>query len=175
MSKTRETQSITRRTLTRPIPAFRFYYGCQNDDTFAADETGTSEMLSIRDGEWLDGLLHQVLRLQDEELEDEYGRLRPTEHAVNQSMRWLIEASRALMILASQRDNPVAVPDGFAATDAEGGIRIEWRGSQGQMLILAVPSKQDRRGFIYRKANGESNIEHDVSGEALSSKLTLLE
>ena len=79
------------------------------------------------------------------------------------------------MILASQRDKPVAVPDGFAATDSEGGIRIEWRGGQRQMLILAVPAEKEARGFIYRKANGESNIEHDVSGEALASKLALLE
>lgn len=175
MSTELEQRSITKRTLPRPMPAFRFHYGCLTGDTFEADETGLSEMPEMRDGEWLDGLLEQVVRLEDEELEDEYGRLRPTEHAVSTSMQWLIGAARVMMIRASRQDRPVALPDGFAATDSEGGIRIEWRGSQGQMLILVVPAEKGGRGFIYRKANGESNIDHDVSGESLASKLVLLE
>jgi hypothetical protein len=92
----------------------------------------------------LSEIVRQLVELCNEPTTDEYGILRPTQHAFDAACQLLIDAA-----IVSARESR-AIPYGCASTDSEGGIRIEWVRPTSS-VHLVVPASLDRRSYIYHE------------------------
>jgi hypothetical protein len=108
----------------------------------------------------LSSLIGQLVELRMAEESDEYGILQASEHAYEQACELLIDAAIAAAIQGRE------IPHGCAATDSEGGIRIEWmRPGGGVSLIL--PASPDREAYIYHEV-GDIYATELATAEALA-------
>src|SRR5207247_1416644 len=78
----------------------------------------------LKPGSPIDELLADLRDLVKEDEKDEYGIFRPTMHALSLTILLIIEA------YCRQHSN---WPFGCVSTDSEGGIRIEWHSSKGEI------------------------------------------
>ena len=101
--------------------------------------------------------LRDLMKEGGEDEEDEYGVLRPTSHAFRTALNFIIEASSLLMD---------EYPFGCASTDSEGGIRIEWFKTTGE-IRLVIPASKEKEPYIYY----EFGEKYGVDGRASVSKL----
>lgn len=100
----------------------------------------------------------QLLALYDEEPEDDYGILKPTQHAFFTAVQLLTSAG-----LQSRN----RLPYGSVASDSEGGVRIEWY-RDAKEVRLVVPASEDGQPYIYHESGDVYNIERNPSASTLS-------
>ncbi len=93
--------------------------------------------------------------------EDDYGRLRPTQHAFDRSVDLLVDANRQCPI-----------PAGCVSTDSEGGVRIEWIRPTAS-VHLVVPAKENRVPYVYHEVDAEYATE-DATPELLADRIRKL-
>ena len=91
---------------------------------------------------------------------DDYGRLRPTQHAFDRSACLLIAA--AIEVKHQQRQ----IPAGCVSTDSEGGVRIEWI-RPTVSVHLVVPAGRDRVAYVYHEVDNDYATE-DATPERLA-------
>ena len=103
--------------------------------------------------------LKMILELLDLEAEDDYGILKPTEHAFKTAMQLVVEAYE---IMGSY------FPKASNSTDDRGGIFLTWKNRDPQdKIILLCPAKPEKQAFIYRQKNKESAVDYQVSAVRL--------
>jgi hypothetical protein len=91
---------------------------------------------------------------------DEYGRLRPTQHAFDTAVCLLVDAA-----IEGHFDNR-KIPHGCVSTDSNGGVRIEWV-RDGSTVHLIVPAAQRDAPFVYHEL-ADAYATEDVTPERLS-------
>ena len=101
--------------------------------------------------------LRDLMKEGGEDEEDEYGVLQPTGHALSTALHWILETSPLFM------DKYLF---GCASTDSEGGIRIEWLTTTGE-IRLVIPASKEKEPYIYY----EFGEHYGVDGRASVSKL----
>ena len=106
----------------------------------------------------------QLTKLQNGPESDDYGRLRPTEYAVN--------ATLALL------RNIKHIPPGCVSTDSKGGVRIEW-GQKTSYVRLVVPHHADFSTpyitpYIYHEI-GDDYATEDATARGLAHWLEVIE
>ena len=112
----------------------------------------------------LSSILAQLGELHGGPERDEYGILRPTDHAFNRTLSLLIDTA----IVAATRGN--SVPYGCVSTDSEGGVRIEWVGSMCS-VHLVIPSAPQEKSYIYHESGDEYGTTESVNAEVLGDWL----
>ena len=103
--------------------------------------------------------LRELLRQEDS---DEFGVLKPTDHAFDLATRLVQEASA----LSS-------VPKGSVSTDSQGGVRITWFRADRE-VELVCPASPDSSPYIYHEAGSEYDLGEGASGRALARLLSWL-
>lgn len=141
----------------------------EKEDPHATPDAISSERLRLAGA----GTLHlspimgQLVELWREPEEDEYGRLRPTQHAFDRSVNLLVDA--AIEANYQQRQ----IPTGCASTDSEGGVRIEWIRPTAS-VHLVVPAARERVAYVYHQVGNDYATE-DVTSERLAYWLRRIE
>ena len=139
------------------------------DDPRATPDAIPPERSQLADA----GILHlspivgQLVELWQEPEEDEYGRLRPTQHAFDRSVDLLVDAA----IEANRQQR--RIPSGCASTDSEGGVRIEWIRPTAS-VHLVVPAEKARVAYVYHQVGNDYATE-DVTSERLAYWLHRIE
>ena len=90
--------------------------------------------------------------------EDEYGALRPTIHAFRTALNLIIEASFLLMD---------GYPFGCASTDSEGGIRVEWFTTKGE-IRLVIPASKEKEPYIYYEFGEKYGVDRQANADKLA-------
>lgn len=101
---------------------------------------------------YLATLIDELLELRNQPETDEFGILRPSEPAFEQSCRLLIDAAT---LLAGEGEQ---IPRGCASTDSEGGVRIEWVRPNAS-VHLVVPATSQREVYVYHEVAGKFGTE----------------
>ncbi len=97
----------------------------------------------------------QLIDLWKEPEKDDYGRLRPTQHAFDRSVCLLVDA--AIEANRQQRQ----IPSGCVSTDSEGGVRIEWIRPTAS-VHLVVPAARNDVAYVYHQV-GDDYATEDVT------------
>ncbi|CAN5573042.1 hypothetical protein BH10CHL1_BH10CHL1_51180 [soil metagenome] len=84
-------------------------------------------------------MLSSINALLDEEAEDDYGILRPTDNVIETAFQMLIDSSDQMAQL---------FPYGSISTDSEGGIRIEWNNKERDVRLV-IPAIENKSPYIY--------------------------
>jgi len=164
--------TIDERTVCQPRNAeFRAWWrraikvieepGVAEDDPRATPDAISPERLQLADARifHLSPIVGQLVELWNEPEEDEYGRLKPTRHAFDTSVQFLIDAA----IVAYPR---YGIPAGCASTDSECGVRIEWV-RPGASVHLVVPAEENRPPYVYHEVGNDYATE-DATAERLA-------
>jgi hypothetical protein len=103
--------------------------------------------------------LKRLVALLEGEEEDEYGILKPTDHAFKTAMNLLLESNSLI-----SNDFPKA----SASTDHQGGIRLAWTSSDAESEIcLFCPASADATVDVYYALNTEEGVEDVDSAKTL--------
>jgi hypothetical protein len=102
--------------------------------------------------------LRDLMKEGGEDEEDEYGALRPTSHAFRTALNLIIEASFLLMD---------GYPFGCASTDSEGGIRIEWFKTTGE-IRLVIPASKEKEPYIYYEFGEKYGVDRQANADKLA-------
>lgn len=105
----------------------------------------------------LNAMLSELQDLMQEDDDDEYGVLRPTSHALFQSVQIFFNISSRI-----QQD----LPYGAISSDYSGGIRIEWYG-RNKEVRLVIPSTNEQKPYIYYENESSYNIDNSISPESI--------
>ena len=133
----------------------------ENEDPRVTPDIVSPERLQLADA----GILHlspivrQLVELWEEPEEDDYGRLRPTREAFDESVRLLVDA-------AIEAHPQYRIPAGCVSTDSEGGVRIEWIRPTAS-VHLVVPAAKDDVAYVYHEVDNDYATE-DVTPERLA-------
>jgi hypothetical protein len=125
------------------------------EDPRATPEAIAPERLRLADA----GILHlspivgQLVELWKGPKEDDYGLLRPTRDAFDNTVHLLLDA--AINVYPRQRQ----IPFGCVSTDSEGGVRIEWV-RPTVSLHLVVPAQGNRPAYIYHRIGSDHATEN---------------
>lgn len=111
-------------------------------------------------------VVRQLVDLWKEPEEDDYGRLRPTQHAFDQSVHLLVDA-------AIEANPDRVIPAGCVSTDSEGGVRIEWVRPTAS-VHLVVPAVAECVAYIYHEVGNDYATE-DATPERLAYWLRWIE
>jgi hypothetical protein len=109
-------------------------------------------------------IFSDLVNLIEDNLEDNYGVLRPTRYAIRKLLPLLINAG----LQARKR-----VPYGAATTDDEGGIRLEWHW-RGREVRLVIPASSEGQHYIYHELGDEYGLEMHVNAVTLANWLDWL-
>jgi len=104
-------------------------------------------------------IVRQLIDLWKESEEDDYGHLRPTRHAFDQSVHLLVDA-------AIEANPQCRIPAGCVSTDSEGGVRIEWIRPTAS-VHLVVPAARDPVAYVYHQVDNDYATE-DATPERLA-------
>jgi len=96
---------------------------------------------------------------------DDYGRLRPTQEAVDKAVHLLLDGAAC----SAGRGFLRAV----FRSDSEGGVRIEWV-RDSESVHLVVPPTNRGAAYIYHEAGGDYATE-DATPELLSHRLRVID
>jgi len=96
---------------------------------------------------------------------DEYGVLRPSDHALRSTIEVLIGT-----LIARKAGT---FPRGCVTTDEHGGLRIEWS-DDDRAVHLVVPAAHGGRSYIYHELGDSYGTEKRVSGSVLAHWLQRL-
>ena len=103
--------------------------------------------------------LRNLAALWEMEEEDDYGVLKPNDQAFKTAMNLILEAHTLL------HDR---FPQGTAATDHLGGVRLTWKNPQvGYMVRLSCPATLEQPVDIYHSTPQEYGVEDVASVSAL--------
>jgi hypothetical protein len=117
--------------------------------------------------QFLSPLLSQLGNLRKEPENDEYGILRPSEHAYAEACNTLIDAA----IVLAQRFGR-QVPYGCVSTDSEGGVRIVWM-RPTKSVQVAIPRFANGVDYLYHE-DGDKYDTEPLTTEGLARWLSLL-
>jgi hypothetical protein len=98
---------------------------------------------------------------------DDYGLLRPTDHAFERSSDMLVDAA----VIAAVQGRKI--PGGCVSTDSEGGVRVEWIRSD-RSTHLIIPPSSSQAAFVYHEVARDFATE-DATPEALAQWLRDIE
>ena len=101
----------------------------------------------------IDMLLSDVRDLLKENDEDEYGILKPTYDALSPVLSLITE----LLFVPD-----IQWPFGCVSTDSEGGIRIEWVSTKGE-IRLVIPSSKNKNTYIYYEFEGNYGVDEQIN------------
>jgi hypothetical protein len=102
--------------------------------------------------------LRDLMKEGGEDEEDEYGVLRPTGYAFRTALNLIIEASFLLID---------GYPFGCASTDSEGGIRIEWFKTTGE-IRLVIPASKEKEPYIYYEFGEKYGVDRQANADKLA-------
>ena len=105
--------------------------------------------------------LSRLDQLLQEDQEDEYGAARPTHYAYAWAKDLLCRVESLLQ---------GTVLRASVATDTEGGVHFYWK-SSGREVQLALPSQEAGACYIYRRWEGDSDIQTEVTAQVLATAL----
>jgi hypothetical protein len=108
--------------------------------------------------------LSRLVDLLDEDAEDDYGRLGPTQYAFKTASRMV---KRAELLCGGMLCSSPAV-------DSEGGIRVSWRQGDRQVKLIC-PANADGQMYIYHhdaSTNDSTVRNQNVTAEALAETLS---
>ena len=105
-------------------------------------------------------LLTQLESLANEPLEDDLGRLRPTDHALMTACSLLDE------IAATTR-----IPYGCVSIDYDGGVQIFWF-RPDRCVTLAIPHVPEGRRYFFHDEGSEHGLEYDVAAAKIAPYLS---
>lgn len=140
----------------------------------AADNSTTDAVspawnrLVAADIKHLSSILGQLLELRSGAEQDEYGVLRPTDHAFSRVFSLLVDTA----IVTAQRGS--SVPYGCASTDSQGGVRIEWFGAKCS-VHLVIPASPQEKSYIYHEIGDDYGTTEAVTAESLGDWLRAFE
>jgi hypothetical protein len=151
-----------RLAFTRAASALTIESWYRKKDERATDQLINPERLRLRsaDTRHLSALIGQLVELRTAEESDEYGILRATEHAYNVACHLVIDA--AIMAALEARE----IPHGYASTDSEGGVRIEWIRPTSS-IHLVVPATSGCPAYIYHEV-GDAYATEPATAERLA-------
>jgi len=112
-------------------------------------------------------ILRQIDDLSSGDETDEYGVLRPTDHAIAETRKVLDSAVRARLGQSVHGRTAPLFPRGCVTTDEEGGLRIEWWG-EGRAVHLVVRAAPGGRSYIYHELGEVYAAEDRVTGSVLA-------
>lgn len=118
-------------------------------------------------------ILHQIADLSSGDETDEYGVLRPTDHALAETRKVLESAVREKLGEGARDRKASLFPRGCVTTDEEGGLRIEWW-SEDRAVHLVVPAARGGRSYIYHELGEAYKTEDRVTGTVLAHWLQRL-
>lgn len=107
--------------------------------------------------------LSRLLTLLEQNGEDDYGILGPTQHGFLTACRIIDGAERQMVY---------SIP-GSPCVDSQGGIRVTWR-LGGKEVRLICPSAPEQKPYIYEESETHNQATHDVTPETLAQKLSWL-
>jgi hypothetical protein len=108
--------------------------------------------------------LSRLISLLDENGEDDYGQIGPSQFAFKTAFRLV---ANAISIL--DEDLPAA-----AVVDSEGGIRITWNRYDRQ-IKLVCPATKDAPVYVYRSSPGDNSLRNqNVTAAVLADRLSWL-
>jgi hypothetical protein len=108
--------------------------------------------------------LSRLLDLLDENGEDDYGMVSPTQHAFKSAFKLIRDAQRQM--------GGVRIV-GSASVDSVGGIRVAWN-REDREIRLVCPASQPSQVYIYQQSESRNRAIHGVSPEVLAHKLSWL-
>ena len=112
-------------------------------------------------------ILRQIDDLSSGDETDEYGVLRPTDHAIQSTKEVLFTALMAVLGQAARHRKASAFPRGCVTTDERGGLRIEWS-EDGRAVHLVIPAEPGGRSYIYHELGEVYGAEDRVAGSVLA-------
>ena len=154
-----------------PMPMFpTFLVATQNDwdgtrpaDVFLENYTQVQAQ-GIEEVAPFSYTLSRLLDLLEENGEDEYGIIGPTQHAFKYAFRLVGRAENLLTVQVA----------GSPSVDSVGGIRITWRFA-GRELRLICPATATQEAYIYQEVHGgQFEALHNVTPTLLAEKLAWL-
>ena len=95
---------------------------------------------------------------------DEDDFLRPTDYSINTLWEVLVGAGQ-------QVKSPI--PLGSVVADGNGGLRVEWIRSSGEVRLVVAPGRGGK-SYIYHECGGKYSVHYNPSAQKLSSWLNLL-
>jgi hypothetical protein len=113
--------------------------------------------------------MSQLNELHTEDEADEFGQLRPSEHAYEVACEALTNAAITLMLNFRR-----PVPRGNASTDTEGGICLEWRRDDLDVRLV-VPARKELRPYVYWQQREQRGVDRGAIVSSLSSWLAKIE
>ena len=158
--------------LRRAITAFEDQGVAENEDPRATPDTIPPERLRLANAGFLhlSPIVRQLVDLWKEPEKDDYGRLRPTQHAFDRSVELLVDAAIEAAIEAYPQ---CRIPAGCVSTDSEGGVRIEWIRPTASVHLI-VPASGERVAYVYHEADNDYATEA-VTPERLAYWLRRIE
>ena len=94
-------------------------------------------------------------------IEEDEDQTRPTQHAYASALRLVLQAGDLL---------PGVFPPALLTTTEQGGINWYWRKPEFSVQ-LTVASTEAGRDYLYIRANGQSEMDEDVSAGHLADRL----
>jgi hypothetical protein len=159
--------SVDQRTVRRPVyPNVALKWPSAEDDPRS---TSTPEpppiveqklLLAKAEIRHLSAILKELVELHHGPESDEYGILRPTEHAFNESYLLLVDAA----IVSARKGRQI--PLGCISTDSEGGVRVEWFRDKVN-VHLVVPATDTEVAYVYHELGSDYGTD-DATPEILA-------
>jgi hypothetical protein len=110
--------------------------------------------------------LKRLLALLEEDGEDEYGILKPTQTAFKLAMQLILEAYDAM---------GEQFPRASVSTDEQGSIRLTWSKLEPECEVrLLCPAHSDQAAYLYHELGTNYAVEREVSGSVLAHWLEWL-
>ena len=109
----------------------------------------------------LSQIVKQLVELWTGPMNDDYGRLQPTQYAFDTTVELLVDAA-----IDGQFDEQRKIPYGCVSTDSEGGVRIEWIRERVSVHLI-VPPDRSKVAYVYHEFGGNYATE-DATPERLS-------
>jgi len=135
---------------TRPSDVF-----LRGRETTSGQATGTASSADT---------LSRLLDLLDENGEDDYGLVSPTQHAFK---------SAFILVRAAQKQMGGVRIVGSASVDSVGGVRVTWN-REDREIRLVCPAAQPDQIYIYQQSELSNRAIHGVTPEVLANKLSWL-
>jgi hypothetical protein len=108
--------------------------------------------------------IQRLTSLLDENGEDDFGRIGPTQHAFKNALLLIARATTKI-----EEDIPSS-----SVVDSQGGIRVTWRRG-GKTVKLVCPATKDASVYLYHSSPAGSSIRNqNVTPAALAEMLTWL-
>ncbi len=115
----------------------------------------------------LNDTIKQIIAIMNGDEEDEDGRLRPTQHALDQVSELLIDACNAFLLVGRAA---AKFPRACVSPDLDGGLRIEWYMAKG-VVRLVIPPNPSASTYLFHRIGADVNTDFSVSGSSIAAWL----